>query len=172
MITGCGVSACPAGPHLSSFMSLSYFLIVWKHFEFICSTSCTRTFWPQYLVIVKDQVYDQGRHALLPLPSLPQGEPCAPLPTLVRFRSHSSCVKKLIKNQNFNRLLQTKKLWHVLASNTVRTWWLIGSRWKHIGCVDKSPWILQILQSSPKKTVYWSLYASLVKETFMIFSNI
>ena len=154
MIKGCGVSACPSGPHLSSFMSLSYILIVWKHFEFICSTSCMRTFWPQYLLIVKAQVYDQGRHALLPLPHLPQGQPCAPLPTLVRFHPHSSCVKKFqfqyIENQNFNRLLQTKKLWHVLASNTVRTWWLIGSRWKHIGCVDKSPWILQILQSSPK----------------------
>ena len=30
-----------------------------------------------------DQVYDSGRHALLPLPALVQGEPCSPLPTLV-----------------------------------------------------------------------------------------
>ena len=34
-------------------------------------------------LIVCKQVYDQGRHALLPLPPLPQGERCSPFPTLV-----------------------------------------------------------------------------------------
>jgi len=65
-------------PLLSSSSTLPLLLLQLLLISFCLSDPCSEKPPPGPL-----QVYDQGRHALLPLPPLPQGERCSPLPTLV-----------------------------------------------------------------------------------------
>ena len=127
----------PASFEVTMYSVVSQKCTFWENFEWICFTA-----------VSPRQVYDQGRHALLPLPPLPQGEQCSPLPTLVGLFSFLvlHILEGKYKKAKFQQVCKLRGCGIYWLPIRLRTWWFIESGWKTYWVLTKKLFYI----------VYWS----------------